>query len=112
MWKEIVHIPEGAIERAAQLVRKQLKLDPATMGLVGGEKWWTARGRDLMCEWVEMKKQRVARGELKSKRVLLYTHGGAHFFSSLETHRYQLQRHARKLNARAFAVSPEVIRLR
>jgi acetyl esterase/lipase len=29
---------------------------------------------------------------------------GAHFFSSLETHRYQVQRHARKLNARAFAV--------
>lgn len=30
------------------------------------------------------------------------TVGGAFFFSSLETHRYQVQRHARKAGARAF----------
>lgn len=29
--------------------------------------------------------------------------GGAYFFSSLDTHRYQIQRHARKAGARAFA---------
>lgn len=28
--------------------------------------------------------------------------GGAFFFSSLETHRYQVQRHVRKAGARAF----------
>lgn len=37
------------------------------------------------------------------KRVMLYVHGGAYFFGSLETHRYQMQRHARKLKARVFA---------
>ncbi|WWC93021.1 uncharacterized protein L201_007985 [Kwoniella dendrophila CBS 6074] len=36
-------------------------------------------------------------------RVILYIHGGAFFFSSLETHRYQIQRHARKAGARAFS---------
>lgn len=35
--------------------------------------------------------------------------GGAYFFSSLETHRYQIQRHARKLGARAFAVRPRLL---
>jgi acetyl esterase/lipase len=35
-------------------------------------------------------------------RVILYVHGGAFFFSSLDTHRYQVQRHARKAGARAF----------
>ena len=51
----------------------------------------------------QMKKQKLERDGNPPKRVLLYFHGGAHFFSSLETHRYQIQRHARKLNARAFA---------
>ncbi|WVN86963.1 uncharacterized protein L203_102138 [Cryptococcus depauperatus CBS 7841] len=37
-----------------------------------------------------------------SDRVILYIHGGAFFFSSLETHRYQVQRHVRKAGARAF----------
>ena len=37
------------------------------------------------------------------KRTLFYVHGGAYFFSSVATERYQIQRHARKLNCRAFA---------
>lgn len=37
------------------------------------------------------------------KRTLLYVHGGAYFFNSVGTERYQIQRHARKLNCRAFA---------
>lgn len=37
------------------------------------------------------------------KRTLLYVHGGAYFFNSVATERYQIQRHARKLNCRAFA---------
>ena len=55
--------------------------------------------------------------DVKTDRVVLYVHGGAfvrgsrlpdltaQFFSSLETHRYQIQRHARKLGGRAFAVA-------
>ncbi|ORY34887.1 Alpha/Beta hydrolase protein [Naematelia encephala] len=40
--------------------------------------------------------------EVIGERVILYIHGGAFFFSSLDTHRYQVQRHARKAGARAF----------
>ncbi|KIR34533.1 lipase/esterase [Cryptococcus deuterogattii MMRL2647] len=43
-----------------------------------------------------------AGGEVLDDRVIMYIHGGAFFFSSLETHRYQVQRHARKAGARAF----------
>lgn len=40
--------------------------------------------------------------EVIGDRIILYIHGGAFFFSSLDTHRYQVQRHARKAGARAF----------
>lgn len=61
-----------------------------------------------------------AGGEVVGDRVIMYIHGnpsleapytydvvdtklgGAFFFSSLETHRYQVQRHVRKAGARAF----------
>lgn len=37
------------------------------------------------------------------KRIIMYIHGGAYFFGSVNEHRYQMQRHARKLKARVFA---------
>lgn len=36
-------------------------------------------------------------------RVMLYLHGGGYFFGSVDEHRYQMQRYARKLKARVFA---------
>ena len=39
----------------------------------------------------------------EGKRVMLYVHGGAYFFGSVDEHRYQMQRHARKLKARVLA---------
>lgn len=39
------------------------------------------------------------RAKAKGDRVILYVHGGAYFFSSLDTHRYQIQRHARKVSS-------------
>lgn len=45
---------------------------------------------------------REKRGE-RCRRIMLYIHGGAYFFGSVDEHRYQLQRHARKLQARVFA---------
>ncbi|GAA5887222.1 hypothetical protein JCM6882_002454 [Rhodosporidiobolus microsporus] len=103
--KLVVTIPNENIDEAANLLRKALAVDPQTVELVGGEKWWSLRGRDLTGEWIEMKKDKLKRGGNPPEKVLLYLHGGAHFFSSLETHRYQIQRHARKLGARAFAPS-------
>ncbi|GAA5858312.1 hypothetical protein JCM1840_001143 [Sporobolomyces johnsonii] len=103
--KVTVTVPDDNIDRAADLLRKALEVDPKTVELVGGTKWWTMRGRALTGEWIELKKDKLKRGANPPERVLLYIHGGAHFFSSLETHRYQIQRHARKLGARAFAPS-------
>jgi acetyl esterase/lipase len=39
----------------------------------------------------------------RGRRVMLYVHGGGYFFGSVDEHRYQMQRHARKLRARVFA---------
>ncbi|GAA6008690.1 hypothetical protein JCM10207_001687 [Rhodosporidiobolus poonsookiae] len=103
--KVVCTIPASNIDHAASLLRKALAVDPRTVDLVGGDKWWTLRGRDLTGEWIEMKKDKLKRGANPPEKVLFYLHGGAHFFSSLETHRYQIQRHARKLGARAFAPS-------
>jgi acetyl esterase/lipase len=43
------------------------------------------------------------RAGLKCDRVILYVHGGAYYFGSVDEHRYQMQRHARKLKARVLA---------
>ena len=37
------------------------------------------------------------------ERIMLYIHGGAYYFGSVDAHRYQIQRHARKLRARVLA---------
>ena len=82
---------------------------------VGGSKWWQWRmdGNILKAEWIEMRSdyaKRKQKGE-KGKRVMLYVHGGAYFFGSVDEHRYQMQRHARKLNARVFARCVKVHRI-
>ncbi|BGO98031.1 Alpha/Beta hydrolase fold [Rhodotorula toruloides] len=106
-WVSKVTVPvaQANINEAAHLLRKALAIDPKTEELVGGKTWWTLRGRELSGEWIEMKKDKLRRGAKPPEKVLLYLHGGAHFFSSLETHRYQIVRHTRKLGARAFALS-------
>ncbi|SCZ98254.1 BZ3500_MvSof-1268-A1-R1_Chr3-2g06251 [Microbotryum saponariae] len=103
--RKVVTISDGCISRATHLLVKALSIDPKTIEQVGGVKWWTMRGRPLTAEWIEMRKYKIARGDQSPERILFYIHGGAHFFSSLETHRYQIQRHARKLNGVAFAPS-------
>lgn len=59
----------------------------------------------MKAEWIEMRADYNARVALNLpvKRVMLYVHGGAYFFGSVDEHRYQMQRHARKLKARVFA---------
>lgn len=100
-----VIIPAEQIESAAHILVAQL--GPEGVSLVGGSKWWQWRDTEaaLVAEWLETRRDyndRRARNA-KSNRIILYIHGGAYFFGSVETHRYQLQRHARKLKARVFA---------
>ncbi|KAK7942795.1 uncharacterized protein PG986_011908 [Apiospora aurea] len=106
-WVKVdeVEIPKDKIEEAAVAVTNQL--GPDGIRQVGGEKWWQWRKMEspLSAEWIEMKSDYNERkkNEDPGKRVMLYVHGGAYFFGSVDEHRYQMQRHARKLKARVFA---------
>jgi acetyl esterase/lipase len=106
-WVKVddIKIGEDYITQAAEALQAQL----GSHGIeqVGGKLWWQWRrpGSELKAEWIEMKADYVERRKSKEngKRVILYVHGGAYFFGSVDEHRYQMQRHARKLNARVFA---------
>lgn len=54
VYKSVVTVPDYNIDRAAELLRTALEMDPITMDLVGGKKWWTMRGRELTGEWIEV----------------------------------------------------------
>ena len=102
---ENVLITADSIDRAANLLTAQLGEEG--IEAIGGKTWWQWRrnNAELKAEWVEMRSDYNVRQRKKerSRRVMLYIHGGAYFFGSVDEHRYQMQRHARKLNARVFA---------
>lgn len=102
---ETVTVPAEHLASAAANIIDQL--GPKGVSQVGGKEWWQWRGPsgDLQGEWVEMKRDynELKHANAKSKRIILYIHGGAYAFGSVNTHRYQLQRHARKLKGRVFA---------
>ncbi|KAL3476297.1 hypothetical protein BJX99DRAFT_258619 [Aspergillus californicus] len=113
-WVKIEHvsIPVECLSSSAAAIIKQL--GPDGVARVGGEKWWQWRGPDgdknleLKGEWIEMhndynERKRTGKDHPSQKRIMLYIHGGAYYFGSVQTHRYQLQRHARKLKGRVFA---------
>jgi acetyl esterase/lipase len=100
-----VSIPDDHILKAAEALTEQLGRHG--IAKVGGKTWWQWRrpGSELKAEWIEMRadyQERKNNGD-PGKRVMLYVHGGAYFFGSVDEHRYQMQRHARKLKARVFA---------
>ena len=98
-------IPEEDITRAADTLIAEL--GPKGIDRVGGKKWWQWRrdSTSLKAEWIEMRSEynRRKKADEKCRRVMLYVHGGAYFFGSVDEHRYQMQRHARKLKARVLA---------
>lgn len=106
-WVKVdpVTIPLEQITTAADLLIEQLGHNGIKR--VGGSKWWQWRrkGAELKAEWIEMRGDYNTRKKKndKGRRVMLYVHGGGYFFGSVDEHRYQLQRHARKLRARVFA---------
>ncbi|TFK22340.1 lipase/esterase [Coprinopsis marcescibilis] len=91
--------------------------------VVGGERWWQVRGLNgLDGEWIAEREhldqtEDVAKGRKlrsqdedilrmeKLESVMLYIHGGGYFWGSLNTHRFQILRYARKFKGRAFAVN-------
>ena len=106
-WVKVdeVKIAQEYITKSAEAIQEQL--GHHGIEKVGGKTWWQWRrpGSELKAEWIEMKAdyQQRKRSNDSGKRVMLYVHGGAYFFGSVDEHRYQMQRHARKLKARVFA---------
>lgn len=106
-WVKVdsVTIPDDHVTKAADVLIQQLGHNG--INHVGGSKWWQWRrkGGELKAEWIEMRGDCNARkmNNDRGRRVMLYVHGGAYFFGSVDEHRYQMQRHARKLRARVFA---------
>ncbi|GAP86797.1 putative lipase esterase family protein [Rosellinia necatrix] len=106
-WVKVkeAEIPEETLLESASILQEQL--GPEGIKKVGGRSWWQWRRPDspLKAEWVEMRSdynERIKSGD-PCKRVILYIHGGGYYFGSVDEHRYQIQRHARKLKARVFA---------
>ena len=107
-WVKVdeIEIPKEKLSKAAEYIQAQL--GPNGIHQVGGKTWWQWR-RDnsaLKAEWIEMRKdyhERKRAGGGEGQRIMLYVHGGAYYFGSVDEHRYQMQRHARKLKARVLA---------
>ncbi|KAK4570339.1 hypothetical protein LTR86_002419 [Recurvomyces mirabilis] len=93
------------LERAAKILHAHL--GRRDLEKIGGKTWWQWRRPEapLRAEWIEMKKDfsERKRAGTKCDRCILYVHGGAYYFGSVDEHRYQMQRHARKLKARILA---------
>lgn len=106
-WVKVdgITIPREKLSASADLIAEQL--GHHGIDKIGGSKWWQWRqkGAELRAEWIEMRGDYEARkrDNTKAKRIMLYVHGGAYFFGSVDEHRYQLQRHARKLKAKVLA---------
>ena len=98
-----ITIPSSDLDQSATHIQSQL--GPHGIEAVGGKTWWQWRLSDspLKAEWIEMRAHYNERKGVKSERIMLYVHGGAYFFGSVDEHRYQMQRHARKLRARVLA---------
>ncbi|TWU77676.1 hypothetical protein ED733_008227 [Metarhizium rileyi] len=102
---DVISISDEFLSRSAELIQDQL--GPGGIVQVGGKQWWQWRKSKTMLEgeWIEMRSHYNARKATDDdgRRVILYVHGGAYYFGSVDEHRYQMQRHARKLKARLFA---------
>lgn len=102
---ENIVIPESHLGLAVELLTVQL--GPEGIEAVGGGLWWQWRLDEapLRAEWIEMRRDYNARKNSGAtcRRSMLYVHGGAYYFGSVDEHRYQIQRHARKLQARVLA---------
>ncbi|KAI9759557.1 MAG: hypothetical protein M4579_002223 [Chaenotheca gracillima] len=114
-WVKVdnIKIDQKFLTQAAEALQHQLGHHGVQQ--VGGKDWWQWRrgNSGLKAEWIEMRadfNQRKKNND-SGKRVMLYVHGGAYFFGSVDEHRYQMQRHARKLKARVFARESSLLSL-
>ncbi|KAJ6497643.1 hypothetical protein C8R45DRAFT_983709 [Mycena sanguinolenta] len=127
-------VPMSCCDDAAQYLITALGGEEIARKLVGGCKWWQVRGLPgVDAQWITAKKdwqeaKRRYKMQNKSKtpaqapvdpeadseayeehmdemRCILYCHGGGYYFGSIDQERYSIQRHARKINGRVFAIN-------
>lgn len=69
--REVVRIPQEAIEQATEILIEHLAKYGGGKGLelVGGKKWWQVRGRPLEGEWIEVSVLCVCRVGLEPQRL-------------------------------------------
>nr|XP_018262748.1 uncharacterized protein I303_04228 [Kwoniella dejecticola CBS 10117]OBR84906.1 hypothetical protein I303_04228 [Kwoniella dejecticola CBS 10117] len=126
-----VTIPRTSLNDAAMYMIDGFGGEEMAYKIAGGTKWWQVRaGQGVEGEWIVMKKDwRGAveeerrererrekdgetedddgefRPEMDRLRCMLYIHGGAYYWGSINTHRYTIWRYARKMHGRCFAVN-------
>ncbi|CAK5282353.1 unnamed protein product [Mycena citricolor] len=133
-WVHVVRlvIPMSCCDDAAQYVITALGGEEVARRVVGGCKWWQVRGvSGIDAQWITAKKdwqEAKRRDKMRDKpppspssasgpdsapyeahmdemRCILYSHGGGYYFGSVDQERYSIQRHARKINGRVFAIN-------
>ncbi|WWC89008.1 uncharacterized protein L201_003925 [Kwoniella dendrophila CBS 6074] len=127
-----VSIPRSSLNDAANYLIEGFGGEEMAYKIAGGTKWWQVRaGLGVEGEWIVMKKdwkgvvaeekkehkKRAQEGVLEEEeenefrpemdrlRCMLYIHGGAYYWGSINTHRYTIWRYARKMHGRCFAVN-------
>ncbi|KAJ3927816.1 MAG: hypothetical protein NXY57DRAFT_903201 [Lentinula lateritia] len=130
-----VRVPMSSCDEAAKYLITALGGQELAVKLVGGVKWWQVRSLDgvdaqwitAKKDWQEAKRRYQDRGntqrdekhepmldqsesatynqDMDTMRCILYAHGGGYYFGSVDQERYSIQRYARKINGRVFAMN-------
>ncbi|KAL0579609.1 hypothetical protein V5O48_002381 [Marasmius crinis-equi] len=129
-----VIIPMSSCEEAAGYLVTALGGEEVARRIVGGVKWWQVRSiNGVDAQWITAKKdweehkrrykmndkaarekdaksdaaneQGTYESEMDAMRCILYAHGGGYYFGSVDQERYSIQRYARKINGRVFAIN-------
>ncbi|KAJ4483550.1 hypothetical protein J3R30DRAFT_3285414 [Lentinula aciculospora] len=130
-----VRVPMSSCDEAAKYLITAFGGQQIAVKLVGGVKWWQVRSLDgVDAQWITAKKdwqeakrrhkdkEKTQRDEkhepiidqsenatynqdMDTMRCILYAHGGGYYFGSVDQERYSIQRYARKINGRVFAIN-------
>ncbi|KAJ3835656.1 hypothetical protein F5878DRAFT_542785 [Lentinula raphanica] len=134
-WVHVVRVrvPMSSCDEAAKYLITALGGEETAVRVIGGVKWWQVRSLDgVDAQWITAKKdwqeakrryrdkektQREGKHEgtenesatynqdMDMMRCILYAHGGGYYFGSVDQERYSIQRYARKINGRVFAIN-------
>ncbi|KAG1815580.1 uncharacterized protein BJ212DRAFT_1357329 [Suillus subaureus] len=117
-----VRVPLQSCNQAADLLTQWFRPEDIKR-VVGGEKWWQVRGLDgIDAEWIAEKshlpesvhidavrkyseEEKLVMSMEQLETTMLYIHGGGYYWGSINTHRYQVIKYARKIRGRAFTVN-------